>query len=67
MNSIYDLRQFLQKCGAFVYTGDRLGDLELFEIELKQLYEWNMIDVKTFQQGMLIIKKEISDVKKAKS
>lgn len=58
MNTMYELRQFLQKQGAFIYTGDRLGDLELFEMELRQLYEWNMIDVKTLQQGLLILKKE---------
>ncbi len=67
MNSMYDLRQFLQKYGAFVYTGDRLGDLELFEMELRQLYEWNMIDAKSFQQGIMILKKEFSELTKAKN
>lgn len=64
MNSMYDLRQFLQKHGAFIYTGDRAGDLELFEMELRQLYEWNMIEIQTFQQGLIILKKELSDYQK---
>lgn len=66
MNSIYEVRQFLQKHGAFIYTGDREADLDLFEIELKQLYEWNMIDGKTLQQGLLVIRKEIAEYKKIK-
>lgn len=66
MNSMYDLRQFLQKYGAFIYTGDRPGDLELFEMELRQLYEWKMIDVQTFQQGLIILRRELSENQKIK-
>ncbi len=64
MNTMHELRQFLQKYGAFIYTGDRVGDLELLEMELKQLYEWNMIDSKLYQQGLLILKRELNEVKK---
>jgi uncharacterized protein YqgQ len=64
MKTMHELRQFLQKHGAFIYTGDRAGDLELFEMELRQLYEWNMIDIQTLQQGLLILKKELNDLKK---
>ncbi|RXI99462.1 DUF910 family protein [Anaerobacillus alkaliphilus] len=67
MKTMYELRQFLQKHGAFIYTGDRAGDLELFEMELRQLYEWNMIDVLTLQQGLLILKKELSEYQKGNS
>lgn len=63
MNSMYDLQQLLKKYGTFIYTGNKLGDLELFEIELKELYEWNMIDVKTLQEGLIILKRESSRVK----
>ncbi|WNF37777.1 DUF910 family protein [Bacillaceae bacterium IKA-2] len=66
INSMYDLRQFLQKYGAFIYTGDRPGDLELFEMELRQLYDWKMIDVQTFQQGLIILRKELSEYEKMK-
>ncbi|OIJ20262.1 hypothetical protein BKP45_09340 [Anaerobacillus alkalidiazotrophicus] len=65
MNSIYDLRKFLQNYGVFIYTGDREGDLDLFEMELKQLYEWNMIDALTLQKGLIILKKELTNHKRA--
>ncbi|NAP01271.1 DUF910 family protein [Halomonas sp. MG34] len=32
MKTIYDVQQLLKRYGSFVYTGDRLGDLELMEI-----------------------------------
>ncbi|OIJ16754.1 hypothetical protein BKP37_05880 [Anaerobacillus alkalilacustris] len=65
MNSIYDLRKFLQNYGVFIYTGDREGDLDLFEMELKQLFEWNMIDALTLQKGLIIVKKELTNHKQA--
>ncbi len=67
MKTMYDLRQFLQKHGAFIYTGDRIGDLDLLEMELRQLYEWDLIDVMTLQQGLLILKKEMSEYLKENS
>ncbi|QOY36125.1 YqgQ family protein [Anaerobacillus isosaccharinicus] len=67
MNTMYELRQFLQKHGAFIYTGDRAGDIELFEMELRQLYEWNMIDIQMLQQGLLILKRELSEYNQAKN
>jgi uncharacterized protein YqgQ len=67
MTTMYELRQFLQKHGAFIYTGDRAGDLELFEMELRQLYDWDMIDIKTLQQGLLILRKEINELQKIKT
>jgi uncharacterized protein YqgQ len=67
MTTMYELRQFLQKHGAFIYTGDRAGDLELFEMELRQLYDWDMIDIKTLQQGLLILRKELNELQKTKN
>ncbi|MFN7251200.1 MAG: YqgQ family protein [Anaerobacillus sp.] len=67
MTTMYELRQFLQKHGAFIYTGDRAGDLELFEMELRQLYDWDMIDIKTLQQGLLILRKELNELQKIKN
>jgi uncharacterized protein YqgQ len=67
MTTMYELRQFLQKHGAFIYTGDRAGDLELFEMELRQLYDWDMIDIKTLQQGLLILRKELNEIQKIKN
>lgn len=67
MNTMHELRQFLQKHGAFIYTGDRAGDIELFEMELRQLYEWNMIDIQMLQQALLILKRELSEYNQTKN
>jgi uncharacterized protein YqgQ len=58
MQTVYDIQQLLKKFGIFIYTGNRLGDLELMESELKQLYQIGMIELQTYQLGLLVLKKE---------
>ncbi len=36
MKSVYDIQQLLKKFGTIIYVGDRLGDLELMEMEIKE-------------------------------
>lgn len=62
MTSIFELQQFFKKFNIFNYTGDKLGDLELMEMELRELYEWKMIDIKEFQQALLVLRAERSRV-----
>lgn len=45
------------KFGTFIYTTDRLGDLELMMMEINELYEWKFISSQQFQQAVLLIKK----------
>ncbi|NCU17886.1 YqgQ family protein [Pallidibacillus pasinlerensis] len=66
MNSIYDVRQLLKRFGSFIYVGDRLGDLQLMEDELKQLYYSNVIDQKEFQMALLLVRHEIQLEKEKK-
>ncbi|MCL7747181.1 YqgQ family protein [Halalkalibacter sp. MEB205] len=58
MKTMYDVRQLLKKHGSIVYTRDRSIDLALMEDELRELYEWKMINTDTFQQGLLILRNE---------
>lgn len=61
---MYDLRQLLKQFHIFIYTGNRVGDAELMELEIRSLYEMKLIDIKTLQQALLILRKEIASVKK---
>ncbi|WP_367613660.1 YqgQ family protein [Halalkalibacter nanhaiisediminis] len=60
---MYDVMQLLKKHGTIIYTGDRALDLSLMEDELRELYEWKMIEKNEFQQGLLILRNEIRLVK----
>lgn len=65
MESLYDVQQLLKKHGTIIYTRDRELDLLLMEEEIRQLREWGMIDVQTFQQSLLIIRSEKSKQRKS--
>jgi len=63
VETMYDLRQLLKKYGIFIYTGTRLGDLEMMELEIRELYNLKMIKMKEFQQAILLIRNEKLNVK----
>lgn len=59
MDSIYDVQQLLKRFGSIIYVGDRIGDLQLMEEELKQLYYSQAIERKDFEMAILLIRHEI--------
>ncbi|GGA32088.1 MULTISPECIES: YqgQ family protein [Psychrobacillus] len=63
MNSVYDVTQLLKRFGIFVYTKDRLADLEMMEEEIKELYRMQMIEVKEYQLALLLLRQEQSKYK----
>jgi uncharacterized protein YqgQ len=58
MNSFQDVRLLLKRFGTFIYTGDRLADLDLMEDELRELHDNKFIEPIEFQKALLLIKKE---------
>ncbi len=58
MQTLYDIQQLLKKFGIFVYVGNRLYDIELMDLEFKKLHEGQLIDDKTFQKGLLVLRRE---------
>jgi len=64
MKTIYDIQQLLKRFGIFIYTGNRLGDLQLMEMEIKELHEFNCIDSQTYQTARLVLIKAINDNRK---
>ncbi|WP_379970218.1 YqgQ family protein [Ectobacillus sp. sgz5001026] len=63
MTSIYDIQQVLKKFGTFIYTGDRLADLELMHDELVELYHAQLIEKQLFDSSILVLKQEMQRVK----
>ncbi|WP_066257616.1 YqgQ family protein [Neobacillus drentensis] len=59
MKTIYDIQQLLKSFGTIIYIGDRVADLELMEMELKDLYQSQLIEPREFQTALLILRHEI--------
>jgi uncharacterized protein YqgQ len=66
MKTIYDVQQFLKQFGTIIYVGDRIGDLELMEAELKDIYQAQLIEPREYQSALLLLRHEIQ-IQKEKS
>nr|WP_316246309.1 YqgQ family protein [Sutcliffiella horikoshii] len=60
---MFDIRQLLKSYGAFIYTGDKLADLELMEDEIRELYRSGVLDANVFQSAMILLRHEISKLR----
>ena len=58
MKTMYDLQQYLKRFGTFIYTGDRLADLDLMEQEIREIHQMNMMDMKDYQSALLLLRQE---------
>lgn len=58
MKTIYDIQQLLKRFGIFVYTGNRLADLELMEAEIRELHQLELIDNTEFTSAVLLLRQE---------
>ncbi|MCD5323567.1 MULTISPECIES: YqgQ family protein [Pontibacillus] len=66
MKSIYDIQKLLMKYGTVIYIGDRLADLELMEMEMRELYKSQFVSDQDFQMAMLLLRQEMTKVRKAR-
>ncbi|MFD1203910.1 MULTISPECIES: YqgQ family protein [Sporosarcina] len=62
MKDFFSVLQLLKRFGTFIYTGDRRTDIELMIAELKDLYDNGLIMKEDYLTGMVILKKELSEV-----
>jgi uncharacterized protein YqgQ len=60
MKTIYEVQKILMRFGAVIYTGNRIGDLELMETELEELFQHQFINNDEYTQAKLLLKKEIT-------
>lgn len=58
MKSTYDIRQLLKRFGIYIYTGTKMGDIEVMENEIRDLYQYQLIDVSTYRQALLVLRSE---------
>ena len=58
MKNMIDVYTLLKQFGTYIYTGNRFGDLELIEDEIKELYKSKMIEPSQFQSAILILRHE---------
>lgn len=53
-----DVYALLKRFGMYIYTGDRLGDLQLIEDEVKTLFKSRLIEAGEYQSALLMIRAE---------
>lgn len=58
MKNMYDVRQLLKQYGIFIYTGEPISDIEMMKTEVQELYKFQMLDTKTYQNALLVINAE---------
>lgn len=66
MKSFYDVQQLLKRFGTIIYTGERLGDIELMEMEIDELKKLELIDQAVYMQVKLILRNERTKERKRK-
>ncbi len=67
METVYDVMQLLKRFGTFVYTKNRIGDLQLMEMDLVELYKAGLIETREFQSARHILKTEVVKLEKEKN
>lgn len=60
MKTIYDVQQILKRFGIYIYTGDRIGDLELMSFEISELFQAGFIRKNEYQMAILLLRREIN-------
>lgn len=58
MKTIFDVQQLLKRYGVFVYIGNRVADLQLMELELKELYQSQFVKPKEYQMALLLLRQQ---------
>lgn len=61
--SDFNWKEFLNRFGIFIYTGDPEGDLILIEDEIRELRQLHMIDDEEFMSAMIEIRKRKNELK----
>lgn len=58
METLYDVQQLLKQFGVYIYVGKRIYDIELIQMEVKNLYDSRLIDRDTYLIAWRILKRE---------
>lgn len=55
VRTMEDVRRLMKRFGTWIYTGDRMGDLEMMEEELEEMHRLGMIDKDTYLSARRVI------------
>lgn len=58
MKTLYDVQQFLKKFGIIIYVGKRLYDIELMKIELKRIYDAELMEKLDYLEAEAVLRRE---------
>ncbi|MGX6961824.1 YqgQ family protein [Vagococcus xieshaowenii] len=58
MRTLYDVQQLLKRFGSYLYTGKRLYDIELMEMELIDLHDGQMLEEEEFLAAHRVLRRE---------
>lgn len=58
MDTVYYVQQILKRFGTYIYTGERLGDVELMLAEINELHKNGFISLIEYQRSILILRRE---------
>ncbi|MGX7030892.1 YqgQ family protein [Vagococcus zengguangii] len=67
MRTLYDVQQLLKRFGIYLYTGKRLYDIELMEMELIDLHDGQMLDEDEFVAAHRVLRREYENELKAQT
>lgn len=58
MKDFYEVLQLLKRFGIYVYTGNKLDDIDLVHSEVKDLYENGLLMKDDYLKAILILRQE---------
>jgi len=58
IKTLYDVQQLFKMYGIYIYLGKRIYDIELMEIELRNLYKAGLVDDQIFRTALLVLRYE---------
>jgi len=53
------VQSILKRFGIIIYTGNRIDDVVLMELELNDLYEWKLISGEEYLKAKAILSREL--------
>lgn len=65
MDSIESIRKWLLQFRMIVYTKDRSLDLDILESELKEAYEYGILEKEKYMEALFVIRRERRKLQKS--
>lgn len=58
MKDFYGVLQLLKRFGIYVYTGNKIDDIDFVQSEVKDLYESGLLMKEDYLKAILILRQE---------